>query len=426
MDIEKTKLYIKKRNFSEILMFIIFVTPLVSQCLIEMFMVPSVITYFIDVSLIIFVIILLLRRSFVFDRQLTAFSFVISLFLIYTLVVYIFNFQSPFYYLWGTRNYFRFYVAFFVFALFLNKDKADSYLKILDMLFWVNAIVTGVQILMGYRQDYLGGLFGVSKGCNASSLVFITVVIAKSLIQFMSDKEKLSVCILKSSVALMISVFAELKIFFFLFVGLVVLATFLTSFSWKKVSFLLISAILVLITSTILTMMFDVFKDFFSINAIITQLTLENYASDNDIGRFAAFSGISERFLPTISDQLFGMGLGNCDTSAVPLFNTEFYNSYVSTHYSIFSHSFLFIETGVIGFLIYCSFFVISLVKSVRGLRNNSNESYCQLAIVMSVMCFVFLVYNASLRTDIAYLVYFVLALPFVGVEEKLHIELQR
>ena len=427
MSIENSKLYIKKRSLSEVMLFMVFVIPLVSQFLIEIFKIPSVITYFIDAALIVFVVILILRKSFIFSKELTPFSCVILLFLTYTLVVYIFKFQSPFYYFWGVRNYFRFYVAFFAFVLMMNKNKADSYLKILDMLYWVNAVVIAVQIVMGYRQDYLGGIFGVQKGCNGSLLVFLTLVVAKSLLNFMSEKERITLCLLKSGIALIIASFSELKIFFFLFVGLVVLTTFLTSFSWKKVAFLLVSAILIFVSSTILTLVFDVFQGFFSIEALITQLTLENYASDNDIGRFTAFSSISERFLPTISDQLFGMGLGNCDTSAFPLFNTEFYDSYVSTHYSIFSHAFLFIETGMIGFLIYCSFFVICLVKSIKSLKFTKDDKlFSQLAIIMSVVCFALLVYNSSLRMDIAYLIYFVLALPFVDVEEKLHIELQR
>lgn len=427
MNIEQSKLYIKRRSLSEIMLFLVFIIPLVSQFFIEMFKIPSVITLFIDVSLVGFIVIMILNKRFVLSRQLTPFFCVAILFLIYTFVVYIFNFQSPFYYFWGVRNYFRFYVAFFVFALVLNKNKAESYFKILDMLFWVNAVVIAVQIVMGYRQDYLGGIFGVQKGCNGSLLVFLTLVVAKSLLNFMSEKERITLCLLKSGIALIIASFSELKIFFFLFVGLVVLTTFLTSFSWKKVAFLLVSAILIFVSSTILTLVFDVFQGFFSIEALITQLTLKNYASDNDIGRFTAFSSISERFLPTISGQLFGMGLGNCDTSAFPLFNTEFYDSYVSTHYSVFSHSFLFIETGIIGFLIYCSFFVICLVKSIKCLRLNEDDKlFSQLAIIMSVVCFVLLVYNSSLRMDIAYLIYFVLALPFVDVEEKLHIDLQR
>jgi hypothetical protein len=310
----------------------------------------------------------------------------------------------------------------------LNKNKAEDYLKILDMLFWINAALIVVQIFLGYRQDYLGGLFGVQKGCNGSLIVFMTIVVAKSLLDFMSGKEKITLCFLKSSVALAISAFSELKVFFFLFVGLVLLATLLTSFSWKKIVFLLISGLIVSITATVLVLMFDNFAGFLSLEGLITQLTLENYASDNDIGRFTAFKGISERFLKTIPQQLFGMGLGNCDTSAVPIFNTSFYDSYVSTHYSIFSHSFLFIETGIIGFLTYCTFFVISLVKSVKQLKisDENNKLFSQMAIVISVICFVLMVHNSTLRTDIAYLIYFVLALPFVSSDEKLHLKIQR
>ena len=216
MSIENSKLYIKKRSLSEVMLFMVFVIPLVSQFLIEIFKIPSVITYFIDAALIVFVVILILRKSFIFSKELTPFSCVILLFLTYTLVVYIFKFQSPFYYFWGVRNYFRFYVAFFAFVLMMNKNKADSYLKILDMLYWVNAVVIAVQIVMGYRQDYLGGIFGVQKGCNGSLLVFLTLVVAKSLLNFMSEKERITLCLLKSGIALIIASFSELKIFFFL------------------------------------------------------------------------------------------------------------------------------------------------------------------------------------------------------------------
>ena len=209
MSIENSKLYIKKRSLSEVMLFMVFVIPLISQFLIEIFKIPSVITYFIDAALIVFIVILILRKSFIFSKELMPFSCVILLFLTYTLVVYVFKFQSPFYYFWGVRNYFRFYVAFFAFVLMMNKNKADSYLKILDMLYWVNAVVIAVQILLGYRQDYLGGLFGVSKGCNASTLVFITIVVAKSLLEFMNGKEKITLCLLKSSIALVISVFCQ-------------------------------------------------------------------------------------------------------------------------------------------------------------------------------------------------------------------------
>ena len=426
MNIEKSKLYIEKRSLSEIMVFMIFVTPLISQSLIEFLKMPSMITLIADAVLVVFVGIILLKKAFMLDRRLAVFSFVIILFLVYTLIGYIFNFQSPFYYLWGTRNYFRFYVAFFTFALVLNKNKAESYLGILDKLFWINAIVAAVQILMGYRQDHLGGICGIQKGCNGHTLVFIIIVVAKSLLQFMNGKEKTILCLLKSSVALIISAFAELKIFFFIFVALVIFATILTSFSLRKVSFLLVSAMLVFVTSTILTLVFDNFKGFLSIESVIMQLTLENYASNKDIGRFSAFSSLSERFLTTTPSQLFGMGLGNCDTSSISLFNSDFYKSYSSTHYTYFSHSFLFIETGVIGFVIYTSFFIISLVKSIKSLKYNDNKLFSQLAVITSVVCFILLVYNSSLRTDIAYLIYFVLALPFVDVEEKLHVELQR
>ena len=82
----------------------------------------------------------------------------------------------------------------------------------------------------------------------------------------------------------------------------------------------------------------------------------------------------------------------------------------------------LFLETGFVGLAIYISFFVICCVYSIRQLRNGQgNRLFCQMGIIVSVLCVILLFYNASMRTEPAYMAYFILSLPFLARTEKIN-----
>lgn len=63
MNIENSKLYIKKRSLSDVLVFLVFVIPLVSQLFIDIFKPVAVLTYFVDASLVVFVVIMVLKKA---------------------------------------------------------------------------------------------------------------------------------------------------------------------------------------------------------------------------------------------------------------------------------------------------------------------------------------------------------------------------
>lgn len=415
------QLHIKKRTVSEWLALLIFFVPFTFSFLTEFLGLPGAVRMSTDLLLFLVAIPVVYRSLskgvLTVPRMTAPFAAVVAVFFVYTLLVYMFNFQSPFYYLWGARNYLRFYLAFFVFIAFFSTEDANDCLKILDALFWVHAVVTLFQFfVMGYSQDLLGGIFGVQKGCNGYVIFFMSIIVMKSLLSFMNGNESTVSCALKCVTSLIISVLAELKFFFFIFIFILIVAACITRFSAKKAALMLFAGVFVIIAATLLVSLFDSFENFLSIDYLISHIFRENYASDNDMGRFTAIPAICKIFLKTLPEQLFGMGLGNCDTSTLPIFSTEFYEIYNSTHYSIFSVSFLFIETGFVGLILYVAFFVISLVKTVGMLRRGEgNLLFNQMAFIMSLMCFVFVFYNSSLRTEAGYMIYFVLALPFIG-----------
>lgn len=402
------------------MMLFIFFFPAAQAFLTELLPIPDAIKFLCDGFLVLLLLKLFLQRFTKIDNYSMPFVVIVGLFFFITLVGYLFNYQSVFYYLWGLRNNIRMFVAFFAFAYLADWEDAKGWIKALDVLFVINFAVVILQYFSGYGQDYIGGIFGTSKGCNGSLLIFLCIVFAKTILSFMRGEEKMSKCIFVSVASLLVSTLSELKMFFILFILILFMASFMTAHSIKKTLFFAFGAVLVVLFSTLLTVLYKDFTDFLSFDSLIKALTDTGYATDEDIGRFTALPVISQRFLPGFFKKLFGLGLGNCDSSSLSMFNTPFFESHQTVHYSYFSYAFLFLETGFVGLALYASFFVASFFVS-RKLKKleMADEFACQMSIILSVISLILLVYNSSLRMEIGFMLFFVLALPIISANEQ-------
>ena len=402
------------------MMLFIFFFPAAQAFLTELLPIPDAIKFLCDGFLVLLLLKLFSQRFTKIDNYSMPFVVIVGLFFFITLVGYLFNYQSVFYYLWGLRNNIRMFVAFFAFAYLADWEDAKGWIKALDVLFVINFAVVILQYFSGYGQDYIGGIFGTSKGCNGSLLIFLCIVFAKTILSFMRGEEKMSKCIFVSVASLLVSTLSELKMFFILFILILFMASFMTAHSIKKTLFFAFGAVLVVLFSTLLTVLYKDFTDFLSFDSLIKALTDTGYATDEDIGRFTALPVISQRFLPGFFKKLFGLGLGNCDSSSLSMFNTPFFESHQTVHYSYFSYAFLFLETGFVGLALYASFFVASFFVS-RKLKKleMADEFACQMSIILSVISLILLVYNSSLRMEIGFMLFFVLALPIISANEQ-------
>ncbi len=412
-------LLIKKHTFPQWITLYIFFMPFFLGTLQGFLGLPSLVKYTIDAAWLAIALIIFFGRSLSFNKKLVPYLVFLAVFFLITFVVYLFNYESFLYYFWGLRNNFRFYFAFFAFCIFFDKEDAAGCLKFIDVVFWINIGVCLFQFFVqGYEQDYLGGIFGVEKGCNSYTITFFSIVIAKSLLMFMNKQEKFGLCAAKCGVVLLISAMAELKAFFLLFVLILLLATMFTAYSWRKFALILAAVIIFSVASTFITSIFGAGSEI-TFDRMLELITAENYASEEDLGRFTAIPIISATFLTSWPLKLFGMGLGNCDTSSFDAFNTAFYQRYSELHYNWFSSAFLFLETGYVGVIVFASFFVMCFIfASVMKKRQESNLLYCQMAMIISIVSIVLMFYNPSLRIEIAYLIYFVFALPFIGAKK--------
>ncbi len=409
-------LKIEKRSFPEWLTLWIIFLPFIWGTIFDLLHFPSAFKYSADVAWVLLLVLMTLHRKIMIHKTTYPILIVVLSFLVYCIIVHIFHFQSPFYLLWGFRNNFRFYVFFFAVAKFLKQSDAEKVLKFLNGLFWVNAVVVLIQyFLLGYKQDFLGGVFGVQSGSNASTIIFLTIVLSYSFIRYFNGIESTLLCYTKSIIALIISTLAELKVFFVIFVMIVFLCAVMAKFTWKKVLILLLAPILVVIFSQILTMLFG-FEDFLKLEKLWQLATQEHYSSEKTVNRLSAIPTLAKSIVVNFEDRLFGLGLGNCDTSAFAICNTPFYQTYGFLRYTFFSGAFLFLEVGYIGLLLFVAILFLCFYLTVKRMRSGEGDKlFCQLAIVMSALAVILIFYNASLRAESGYMVYFILALPFLA-----------
>lgn len=408
------RIYIQKRTMPEWLTLFIFIFPFMMALLTEVFQLPGFVKYFVDAAYVIAFLFLFMQKQTVLGKKIMPFFLFAVSFFLYTFIVHLFNFQSVFYYLWGFRNNFRFYIAFLLFTTFLAEEDMKKCLKIMEALFWINAVVSVFQFaILGYEQDHLGGIFGVEKGCNAFTIIYFSIVIGKSILSFMSRTEKALLCFSKCAVSLVVAAMAELKIFFIIFPFILVVSALITRFSFRKLALMLASSVMLIFASMLLT---TIFKDdgMLSFNRIIEMVTASNYATAEDLGRFTAIPTISNNILTKPLEKIFGLGLGNCDTSSFAICNTPFYQSHSYLHYEWFSSAIIFLETGYAGLVTYTGFYLFCFFFARKRMKNKtSNELFCQISMLTSLICMIMVFYNSALRTEAAYIAFFALALPF-------------
>lgn len=407
------KIRITKPSQTGSLLWLLIIMPFLFALLNELLGLPWAIRYLLDIAWCL----LLVYQLFSSQRGPQGLGIWIWLFLIYTLLCYLLQWQSPLYYLWGVRNNFRFFVAFFAFAAFLTQKDAYEYLCVFDKLFWINSLVSCYQFFfMGLDMDHLGGLFSTEAGGNGYTNIYFLIVVTRSIVLYLEKQEKLSMCLAKCGTALIVAAMAELKFFFVEFVLVAVMAILFTRFSWRKLTVVLGTLIGLVCCVSLLVYIFPEYTNWFKIGKILeSAMSDKGYTSSGDLNRLNAIRRINELWLQSPWQQLFGLGLGNCDTASFAIVNTPFFETYGDMHYTWISYAMIYLETGWIGLVFYWGFFVMVFFRVFRIERKceGAAKSCCRISRIMAVMCVIISVYNSSLRTEAGYMAYFVLAIPF-------------
>ncbi len=398
-------------------MFYILFLPFAFGLLIDLFKLPTFIRFSLDFVLFGVILILFSRTKNKILKKTAPLVAYFSLLTLYLIVSYVINYQSFLYFFWGYRNSFRFVFALLAFINFINTEDTERYLYFFDVLFWVNFAVCLVQFyLMGYKQDFLGGLFGVSVGCNVYLNVFLCIVTVKSIIYFLNKKERFASTLLKLFASFFLSALSELKFFYIEFIVILCVVSLITKFTWKKLAIIAVSLCGVVIGVSILIQIFPEYVGKFTIELLYESAASDKgYTSSGDINRLSAISTISNEMFYKWYHYFIGFGLGNCDLSSISVFNTPFFESHSEVNYNWFSHAFMYLETGYIGLILFFGLFVLIFLLALRSYKQSyADPNHCQLTMTIAVLCILFSIYNTTLRADSVYMISFIFALPFI------------
>lgn len=378
---------------------------------------PGAAAYLLDIVWILLLMGLLRFWKNLHTERVSGIALWILLFLGMTGLVCLVQRQPVMFYLWGLRNNFRFYAAFFSYALFLNGRDVESLWRRFDRLFWINFLLTLVQfVLFRLRGDYLGGLFGTQQGCNGYTNLFLVIMVTKYVVFYLEGMNSWDRCLSVCAVALLTAALAELKFFFVEFALVVCLAILWARGSQRKYLLVLAGLVGAVCCAMLLYRLFPEFGGWFHPSAMLKTATADvGYASAGDLNRLTAIADLNQKFFESPWQRLFGLGLGSCDHSGFSFLTTRFYQVYEGLHYTWMSHAFLYLETGYLGLLYFFGFFLITAVTARRreGQAGPRWRAYCRVSRILAVVCMLVGLYNASLRSEAGYYVYFVLAMPF-------------
>lgn len=410
---------IRKRTQNKVLIWILFTGTFFLAPLIQFLHFPNFTKYFLDITWLLLLVTMITKKKRIICKEAKIIKNFIILFFMISFIVYLFNYQSILYYLWSFRNNFRVYVIFFAAIYYFDKNDIEDVFKFLNITFYVNAMVMLIQFFVfGYKQDNLGGIFGIESGCNAYINIFFCIIFVIDYIGYFQKKIKLHTFITRSCMLLILSGMAELKFFYIEFVLLTIVGFFVVKGQIKKLM-ISICGILVLIIGL------DVIhKVFPNIEMGVTQLvdyatSTKGYTSSGDLNRLFFFLQVNEMFLTSPLKRIFGLGLGNCDyATGIGFLISPFAEMYQDRlHYGWMSTAFMYLEAGYIGLLFLFGFFVIvgffCYIEKNKNLNSQYNY-YCEMGTLFALVAIMNGMYNISLRIESGYIMYLLLSIPFV------------
>lgn len=409
---------VKFRRQNKKIVYFVFLFPFFFSGLIEVFHFPSVVKYVVDVCVCILLLTMMFKRRPHISLEGNIMKYWILVFAVYVSCNYIVNYQSPIYFLWGVRNYFRFYIFFMACIYYLHTKDLTKLFQMMSMIYYVHVFVVLVQyFVLNIDQDNLGGIFGTQSGCNGWLNIFQVIIVTYSILRYLNKESSIGICILDCGSALVIAALSELKFFYIEFIFIVVMAVLITDFSWKKVIIIIGAGIGMVLSVMILVRIFPYWADKMSFKSILDMASSEKgYTLTGDMNRLTFFSRSRKLFLKTPVKTMFGLGIGNCDYSDSFLFlTTPFYQKYNLLHYTWLSTAFMFLENGIFGLILYFGFFVAAAVHAFLYAKGRKrNKTYVQLTQIISIVSILIGIYNASLRIECAYMLFFTLALPYI------------
>ena len=364
----------------------------------------------------------MIRKKFrvVFSRiKYRSAKYIIFLIFFVSTLTAIFNLVPLQLYIWAFRNTFRFFVFFAACVTVLDTEDIDGIFDILYKFQYLNIVLCLLEYFVwGYKQDCLGGIFGIERRCNGAQNIYFCILLTWALSKYLAKKLNIIHLLVVMLSVLIISALAELKIFYIEFVLIVIMVVFLSRPSFKL-------GIIIAVGFVGFNFSLDLLKEVFphQYNVLVNTNTFLDYFNSSgtggyNISRMSAFKEINDRFFNnSVIRNLFGYGFGACEYSSFSLFTSQFYKQYSALNYRIFAHVMIFLETGYVGLILFILFFIDAARYAILRIKELGIYRYhAIIAIVFSMMCIINLWYNNALKIEYSYMAYFVLAIVAIDI----------
>ena len=398
--------------------FILYFT-IIMNFLIDIMKLPSSITYINDFCIIL----ILLISRFKILKKTNNKEYIIVAILMYFLIsimTSIINFVPIRLVVYAIRNTFRGIIYFFAVIYYYDLNDIK---KIFDNLFWfqvINFILALLEFFILHTdQDSTNGIFGI--GANGGNAIcFSTLISAYYINYYLKNKEgkTLAKLLIVLFTTIVHAAIGEQKIYFFNLAIFIIASIIILKFSIKKA---VLSLFLIGVLFLGLIIIKKVYPTMYETMIDLNKLLLYSetiYESGYGIPRIGAFKFINKKIFDNDKKrELIGMGFGNCEYSSMPIFCSNFYKIYGDYNYRWFTHQWIYLEEGMIGFISFVMIFITimcTLFYRFIKTKNEFEKTLILTSIYIGVYCIISIWYNSTLKTDCQYLFYFGLALGFI------------
>lgn len=268
----------------------------------------------------------------------------------------LYNFVPIATFLWGVRMLLRYIIAIIVIVKLFNIDEVNKYRKFIYTWFNINFFFCVIQFLQGDRIDLMGGTF------PGNTLLVPMLFISASLfsIDYFNGKIRLTSYIIKLLIFLLISIWAELKISYFIIPPI----GFISYVIAKKISikhfilgiFLYLFLVPILQFSLSFYYSEDYVHNTFDKESILKEAS-SSYGFRGGFNRNTAITMTDDLILKDNTHKMLGYGLGVGTQSS--FFSTDFYKNWGWTSYFNFSTSYVLCELGWLGFVSFIFIYII-------------------------------------------------------------------
>lgn len=329
-------------------------------------------------------------------------------------------------YLWGFKMFFRYFaIASLVYKEWGEKSIYE-FKKLLYQAIYINFVCIVIQFFKRQTSDAMGGIMSGS-GDLMLFICIATIVTTYDWVNKNLNKYKYLLMVVANYVAIM---WAEVKLMYF-FMPILIVATYTFANRLKKRSFILAGIVIALFTFALPAILSNYYDDDYVYKATnIEELSAYN---QNQYGftklsfnRGTCVEMTPEIILQTPFEKWLGYGLGS--GSASQLFKTWIFDKYgTTTFYFYFSLSYVMVEGGWIGIILFIAIYVFIFFNYLQIYMSTNDKKIRYWSVIGLLLGFVSLVliYYNALPYSGFYIPFFVWGVCKAAIHER-QIEIQQ